>query len=134
MPHPGTVRWKRRKKARPGRSPGLELCDRCAATFPEERAVRGYVADSSSVHPVNDWFDGLRLLTACGPEHLESLRAEYRRRPFVDEELWAAKMTRALTSGPPVLTLEQLACRTGLYEPEIRRAMAWHNARPRYDE
>lgn len=95
--------------------------------------MRGYVADSSSVHPVNDWFDGLRLLTACGPEHLESLRAEYKRRPFVDEELWAAKMTRALTSGPPVLTLEQLACRTGLYEPEIRRAMAWRNARPRYD-
>ncbi|ELS50924.1 hypothetical protein [Streptomyces viridochromogenes] len=120
--------WKRGKGARPARrATPLELCDLCAAAFPEDEAVRGYVPDSSAVHPTNDWFDGLRRVTACGDAHFVVLRDTYRRRPFVEEELWAAKITRVLTSGPPVATMEQLGCRTGLYESEIRRAMAWHN-------
>ncbi|GAA2281413.1 hypothetical protein GCM10010145_60370 [Streptomyces ruber] len=116
--------WKRRKRARPL---PLELCDLCAATFPADEAVREYVPDSSSAHATRDRYDGLRLLTACREEHLEELRETYRRRPFVEEELWAAKITRALTTGPPALTLTQLGCRTGLHAPEIRRAIAWHN-------
>jgi hypothetical protein len=93
--------------------------------------VRGYVPDSSCVHPANDWFDGLRLVTACGQAHFDVVRDEYRLRPFVAEELWAAKITRAMTAGPPVLTLEELGRRTGLHEPQIRRAVAWHNERGR---
>ncbi|MFF5025664.1 hypothetical protein ACFY2J_15785 [Streptomyces collinus] len=76
----------------------------------------------------NDWFDGLRLVTACGPDHFEVLREVYRSRPYTEEELWAAKITRALTHGPPVLSVAELGCRTGLHEPEIRRAIAWHNS------
>lgn len=119
--------WKRRKRARRAVTSPIELCDLCAATFPAGEAVREYVPDSSSAHATRDWCDGLRLLTACREEHLEELREAYRRRPFVQEELWAAKISRALTAGPPALTLTQLACRTGLHAPEIRRAIAWHN-------
>lgn len=107
----------------------LELCDLCAGTFAESEAVRGYVPDSSSVNASNDWFDGLRLITACSEPHFAIMQEIYRYRPFTDEELWAAKITRALTTGPPVLTIEELGCRTGLHVPEIRRAIAWHNAR-----
>lgn len=83
--------------------------------------------DSSSVSLRNDWFDGLRLITACGTEHFAVLRTTYERRPFAQEELWAAKVNRVLTSGPPALTFVELECRTGLDETEIRRAIAWHN-------
>ncbi|MFQ6148094.1 hypothetical protein ACLMNJ_34365 [Streptomyces seoulensis] len=124
--------WKRRKRNRGHRRSaeplGLELCDLCAATFPADRAVRGYVPDSSAAHPTDDWLDGLRPVTACGEAHFAVVRESYRLRPFVQEELWAAKIERVLTAGAPVLTMDQLGCRTGLHDPEIRRAIAWHNA------
>ncbi|MBV7697831.1 hypothetical protein [Streptomyces sp. TRM70350] len=123
--------WKRRKAARSPREDRVELCDVCAAVFPASEAVSGYVPDSSSTHETNDWFDGLRRVTACCDAHFCAIKEKYRRRPFIEEELWAAKITRVLTSGPPVRTVEQLACRTGLGEPEIRRAVAWHNERRR---
>ncbi|MFR0354879.1 hypothetical protein [Streptomyces sediminimaris] len=120
--------WKRKKKtAKPGPALSLELCDLCGQVFPEQEAVSCHVPDSSAADPGNDWFDGLRRLTACSEAHLEVVRERYLRRPYVEEELWAAKINRVLTTGPCVLTLEQLACRTGLHEPEIRRAVAWHN-------
>lgn len=125
--------WKRGKRGRgrgrPVEPTGLELCDLCAATFPADRAVRGYVPDSSAAHPTDDWLDGLRRVAACTEAHFALVRESYRRRPFVPEELWAAKIERALTGGTAVLTMGQLGCRTGLHEPEIRRAIAWHNAR-----
>ncbi|PZT70272.1 hypothetical protein DN402_32620 [Streptomyces sp. SW4] len=125
--------WKRRRtRRRPGRPGPLELCDLCGLTFPADRAVTGYVADSSAAHPDQDWHDGLRRVTACGDAHFELVRESYRHRPFVQEELWAAKLTRELTAGPPALTLEQLGCRTGLDEPQIRRAILWHNEHLRH--
>ncbi|MEW2296309.1 hypothetical protein ABZ719_27060 [Streptomyces sp. NPDC006743] len=120
--------WKRRKRVRSAVPVPLELCDLCALTFPADEAVRGYVPDSSAVHPTEDWFDGLRLVTACGEAHFAAVQERYRHRPFVQEELWAAKIDRALSGGTPVLTMGQLGCRTGLHAPEIRRAIAWHNA------
>lgn len=119
--------WKRGKAARrptPGR---LELCDLCGAAFPEADAVTGYVADSSCAHPRRPWSDGLRRVTGCCADHYEAVREEYRRRPFVQEELWAAKIQRVFARGTRACTLEELGCRTGLDEPEIRRAVAWHN-------
>ncbi|TWD25323.1 hypothetical protein FB570_103107 [Streptomyces sp. T12] len=123
--------WKRKKHDRRSDAPAPELCDLCARTFPPGEAVRGYVADSSAVHPADPLHDGLRRVTACCEAHLEEVRAVYRRRPFVQEELWAGKIGRVLGSGPPVATTD-LACRTGLDEPDIRRAIAWHNERHRH--
>ncbi|MET8568831.1 hypothetical protein [Streptomyces sp. NPDC004783] len=118
---------KRRKGRRAARAVPTELCDLCAKVFPKDEAVRGYVPDSSAAHATNEWFDGLRLITACCDDHFDVVKEGYQDRPFVDEELWAAKLTRALSKGPPALSVEQLACRTGLQEPQIRRAIAWHN-------
>jgi hypothetical protein len=123
--------WKREKHVKRSEPRPLELCDLCARTFPADEAVRGCVPDSSSVHPTQDWFDGLRRVTACGEAHLGVIREAYARRPFVEEELWAAKIARVMMSGPPVVTMVRLACRTGLHEPDIRRALAWHNERRR---
>ncbi|WP_225840224.1 hypothetical protein [Streptomyces sp. NK08204] len=124
-------KWKRERERETAGQVRPELCDLCATAFPENEAVRGYVPDSSCVSSRNDWFDGLRLITACAHDHFAVLQRIYRCRPFVLEELWGAKITRALTAGPPVLTVVELACRTGLHEPEIRRAIAWHNERRR---
>ncbi|MEU3949744.1 helix-turn-helix domain-containing protein [Streptomyces sp. NPDC029526] len=126
--------WKRaRRGGRPHRDtvPPVELCDLCAATFPADRAVHCLVPDSSCVQERGGRADGLRLLTACGEGHLEELREDYRRRPFVEEELWAAKVAQVLGTGPRALTVEELARRTGLHEPEIHRAVVWHNRRLR---
>jgi hypothetical protein len=121
--------WKRAKKAgHRGRTLPLELCDLCGHVFPEEEAVRGCAPDSSAADPRHGWSDGLRRITACSEAHLAVVLERYRHRPFVQEELWAAKIDRELTSGPHLLTMEQLSCRTGLHEPELRRAIAWHNA------
>ncbi|MEU0112601.1 hypothetical protein ABZ137_02450 [Streptomyces bobili] len=121
--------WLRRTRSRRLRVSPVTLCDLCAMVLPADEAVWEYVPDSSAAHPTLDWWDGLRLLTACGEPHLGRLREEYRRRPFVQEELWAAKIGQALAGGSPALTLVQLACRTGLHEPEIRRAIVWHKRR-----
>ncbi|MGV9846600.1 hypothetical protein ACWDUB_31520 [Streptomyces fungicidicus] len=123
--------WKRGKHARRSSTPALELCDLCARTFPADEAVTGHVADSSSVHPTRDRYDGLRRVTACCEAHLGVIREAYGRRPFVQEELWAGKIARVMASGPPVVGMERLARRTGLHEADIRRAIAWHNERRR---
>ncbi|WP_446035023.1 hypothetical protein [Streptomyces olivaceus] len=125
--------WKRkgRKGRRTERPVPTELCDLCARVFPEDESVSGYVPDSSAVHATNEWFDGLRLVTTCSDDHFDVIKKGYGDRPFVDEELWAAKLTRALTTGPPALSLDQLGSRTGLRERQIRAAIAWHNERLR---
>ena len=125
--------WKRkgRKGRRAAKPVPMELCDLCARIFPEDEAVRGYVPDSSAAHATKEWFDGLRLITTCCDDHFDVIKDGYAHRPFVDEELWAAKLTRALTTGPTALSMDQLGCRTGLQEPQIRAAIAWHNERMR---
>ncbi|MFG3251215.1 hypothetical protein [Streptomyces sp. NPDC048187] len=125
--------WKRkgRKGRRTAEPVPVELCDLCAGVFPESESVTGYVPDSSAAHAVNEHVDGLRLLTTCSDEHFDVLKEGYAQRPFVDEELWAAKLTRVLTAGPQALSLDQLGCRTGLQESQIRAGIAWHNERMR---
>ncbi|MFH8974829.1 hypothetical protein [Streptomyces sp. NPDC017890] len=125
--------WKRksRKDRRTAKTVPMELCDLCARVFPENESVTGYVPDSSAAHAIHVWADGLRLITACCDDHFDVVKAGYANRPFVEEELWAAKLTRTLTAGPEALSMEQLGCRTGLQEPQIRAAIAWHNERMR---
>jgi len=122
------VRKRRKRNLRPVQPIPLARCDLCARAVPKREAVRGCVPDSSCAHAYNPWFDGLRRITACCDAHREVIRQRCLRRPYVLEELWAAKIALALTDGAPVLSMEQLGCRTGLHEPEIRRAVAWRNA------
>ncbi|MET9160840.1 hypothetical protein ABZX56_24175 [Streptomyces parvulus] len=124
--------WKRKgRKDRAPRPVPVELCDLCARVFPQDESVTGYVPDSSAVQAAQERFDGLRLITACSDGHFDVIKEGYTHRPFVEEELWAGKLTRVLAEGPPALSMDQLGCRTGLQEPQIRAAIAWHNERLR---
>ncbi|MGW8064071.1 hypothetical protein ACVV2G_17805 [Streptomyces ziwulingensis] len=125
--------WKRkgRKSRRTAQPVPVELCDLCARVFPENESVSGYVPDSSAAHAADACLDGLRRIIACCDDHFDVIKDGYAHRPFVTEELWAAKLARALTTGAPALSMDQLGCRTGLEEPQIRAAIAWHNERMR---
>jgi hypothetical protein len=116
-----------RNRETPGERALPELCDFCGAAIVSGVPLYGYVADSSAVHPQKEWLDGLRAIAACSAEHLAGLRDQYRQRPFVEEELWAGKISRALDRCPQGLTVEELGQRTGLTLSDIRRAIAWHN-------
>lgn len=102
-----------------------ELCDACGMVITDDSALYGLAPDSSRTHPVDPTLDGQRILTACSPEHLADLQREYAARPFIDEELWAGKITRALGEGP--LKPFALAKATGLTLGQIHRAVAWRN-------
>jgi len=58
------------------------------------------VKDSSAIHAVDPKFDGKRMVVACSPEHLRELAGQYKRRPFVEAELWAGKIDRAMLQHP----------------------------------
>ncbi|WP_407548071.1 hypothetical protein QOM21_03585 [Streptomyces sp. Pv4-95] len=107
------------------------LCDVCGAVITDHSEVHARVPDSSVVHPDDPELDGWRPLTACSAAHLAELRDEYERRPYIDEEQWAGKMSRALDRHPDGLTFEQMAAITGLTRGQLDRAFAWHNLRVR---
>ncbi|MGW8375055.1 hypothetical protein [Streptomyces sp. ODS28] len=113
-----------------GSEQAADICDFCGQLLGGD-ACLDLVPDSSAVHAHDPAKDGLRLVVACSAGHLEELREEYRRRPFLDEELFAGKITRALRAHPQGLSRRRLARLTGLRPAEIERAMAWKNARIR---
>lgn len=73
--------------------PTPELCDWCGAV----------VADGTAV------YDGKRLVTACGAEHMAQLQRQYQARPWLEVEQWAGKVQRAMHAGGGRLSAAQLA-------------------------
>lgn len=108
-----------------------EQCDLCGATISSGSGVYARVQDSSVVHGSDPALDGQRFLTACSPDHLGELQERYRRRPFVNEELWVGKVGRALREHPFGMSEEQLVEATGLNLLQIGRAVAWKKERTR---
>ncbi|MCQ4079726.1 hypothetical protein NGB36_03730 [Streptomyces sp. RB6PN25] len=106
-----------------------ELCDLCGAVICNDAQVYALVPDSSAIHSVDARLDGVRMVTACSPDHLAELQENYRLRPFVDEELWVGKIARALNEHAAGLTLERLAEMTRLSLVQIDRAVVWQNQR-----
>ncbi len=105
----------------------VELCDVCGLLVAEDEAYLSVVADSSATATEGgELMDGERLLTACSWEHLEYLVLAYEQRPFVWEELWAAKMLDALRQYGPRLTTVQLAAASGLTPAQLDHARTWH--------
>ncbi len=105
--------------------PGLpDICDLCHQAFPAGEGVYGRVRDSSWADPADPEHDGRRPITACGTAHLADLQQRYLHRPFVNEELWAAKIDRAQTQHPH-LSQEQLAKETGLNLLQLEAAARW---------
>ncbi|WP_277436209.1 hypothetical protein [Streptomyces sp. SPB162] len=104
----------------------VELCDWCGRLW-YDGGVLAIVRDSSAVHATDPAKDGMRLLVACGGEHLGALLERYRQRPFVEEELWSWQIVRALSAAPHDMTVEELSPVTGLTTPQIHRALAWRD-------
>lgn len=107
--------------------PPPKPCAWCGMAISDGTEINGMAPDSSVTHADNPACDGKRFLTACSREHLVALQEHYRHRPFVEEELWAGKIARALDS-PHVLTAEDLEKVTGLSRQQIQRSVAWLEA------
>ena len=65
------------------------------------------------------------FVVACSPPHLDAVRSEYEARPFVSEELWAAKVRRARDMADRPLTDEESAIKAGLTVEQVHRARIW---------
>jgi hypothetical protein len=104
------------------------LCDTCGALLVDGTAMYASLPDSSAIHPSDPDADGQRVVAACCAEHLAVLCDEYAHRPFVQEELWAGKIDRALqAAGGKALPPAQLATATGLTHEQIQWAIRWRN-------
>ncbi|MFF2350960.1 hypothetical protein ACFVVL_14375 [Kitasatospora sp. NPDC058115] len=110
---------------------GYDLCDHCGRVLHDEELLGALVPDSSAVHAHDPGLDGRRVVTACSSDHLAALIAEYRNRPFVHEEQWAAKVCRTLADCDEPVPLGLVAALSGLSEHQAQRGVDWHNARAR---
>lgn len=79
--------------------------------------------DSSAIHTVESKYDGKRLRVRCSREHLAELAEQYKRRPFVDAELWAGKIARVLRQHPESISIRESA----LTHEQIQRGVMWQN-------
>ncbi|THA75421.1 hypothetical protein [Streptomyces sp. A0592] len=102
-----------------------EVCDLCQQAIAPGQGVGQNYRDSSFAHPVDHHRDGIRRLRACRPGHLLELQQGYRRRPFTDEELWAAKIERVMRRYPQGTSLENLAVESGLSMFQVEAATVW---------
>lgn len=107
--------------------PQPELCDLCGTVVSDRSEWYALVPDSSSIHAADAKFDGKRMVVGCTKEHLAELIGQYKRRPFVDAELWAGKIARALQKYEGRINEEDLAEETGLTPDQIEAGVMWQN-------
>ncbi|MBK6017593.1 hypothetical protein [Streptomyces sp. MBT53] len=107
--------------------PQPELCDQCGAMIDDGSELYAVVRDSSVIHAHDPKLDGGRMIVACSPEHLRDLQKQYRKRPFIDAELWAGKIYRAMDAHPDGLSREELEEETGLTPAQIELGVLWQN-------
>jgi hypothetical protein len=104
-----------------------DVCDLCGTAIADRTEYCAFVRDSSAIY----WHDpvraGRRMVVACSPDHLDQLIEKYRRRPFVEAELWAGKMARAMFWHSGEAGEEELGAETGLSPEQIRQAVAWRD-------
>jgi hypothetical protein len=106
-----------------------ELCDLCGVLVTNGTERYAFVPDSSVIHPSDPALDGERLVVACCADHMGRLRVEAAARPFVEAELWARKLLRAVEdageAGRTGVSVEELRQATGLTGEQIRTAVEW---------
>ncbi|MGW2543152.1 hypothetical protein ACWC5I_20320 [Kitasatospora sp. NPDC001574] len=86
------------------------------------------MADFSVVHSRDPGLDGRRMLTACSREHLDALVGWNEVRPFIEAELFAGKIARAMVGHPDDrISAEDLAEETGLAPVQIGLGVLWQN-------
>ncbi|SHL56983.1 hypothetical protein MOV08_20610 [Streptomyces yunnanensis] len=103
------------------------LCDLCGTVISDGTEWYAVVPDSSSIHAVDAKFDGKRVVVGCTKEHLAELVEQYEHRPFVQSELWAGKIARAVEKHRGRISKEVLAGETGLTPEQIAEGVAWEN-------
>ncbi|MFD0277240.1 hypothetical protein ACFVHB_25495 [Kitasatospora sp. NPDC127111] len=108
-----------------------DLCDQCGRIVADDDLLSALVPDSSALSATDPSMDGKRVLTACSVDHLAALVEQYRLRPFVPEEQWAAKVCRALAACDEPVPLGLVAELSGLSEQQAEQGVEWHNARAR---
>jgi hypothetical protein len=104
----------------------VDLCDQCG-TQVDDNQILALVDDSSAVHAVNPDFDGRRMVTACSPECLRILQAQYAARPWLEVEQWQGKVWRAMEDYGGHATPEQLVEATGLNPAQVDLGVLYHN-------
>ncbi|MGX5185744.1 hypothetical protein ACWKT5_23705 [Streptomyces avermitilis] len=104
-----------------------ELCDLCGAVVADATEWYSVVQDSSVVHSVDPRLDGRRMVVGCSREHLTQLIEQYKDRPFVDAELWAGKISRAIDTHGGRISSEELTAETGLTEAQVKLGVLWQN-------
>lgn len=67
------------------------------------------------------------MVVGCTKEHLADLVEQYKRRPFIEAELWAGKIARALQKYEGRINEEDLAEETGLTPDQIEAGVTWQN-------
>ncbi|MGN5381163.1 hypothetical protein ACQ4WX_40585 [Streptomyces lasalocidi] len=102
-----------------------ELCGLCGEEISGQAEVHAAVPDSSVIHGYDPKMDGKRWLTACSREHLAALVDVYAQRPFVDAELWAGKIGRAVEAHRGRISPEELAEETGLTQAQVEVGQSW---------
>ncbi|MCX4404195.1 hypothetical protein OG840_21365 [Streptomyces sp. NBC_01764] len=102
-----------------------ELCDLCGEEISDDTEVYALVPDSSAIHGHDPKLDGKQRLTACSSEHMAALVDAYEQRPFVDAELWAGKIGRAIEAHRARISPEELAEETRLTQAQIELGMLW---------
>ncbi|MDR3082508.1 MAG: hypothetical protein LBV60_16555 [Streptomyces sp.] len=104
-----------------------ELCDLCGAVVVDSTELYAVVPDSSVVHSFDPQFDGKRMVVGCSREHLAELVGQYEHRPFIDAELWAGKIGRAIETHDGKISPAEIAEETGLTEAQIELGVLWQN-------
>ncbi|WP_410583936.1 hypothetical protein [Amycolatopsis sp. lyj-108] len=109
-----------------------ELCDYCGTVISDETELYAFVPDSSAIHAHDPRLDGKRLVSACTPKHLRAITEQYHQRPFIDAELWAGQVLRAVNANPGKRIDDALLTElTGLTVEQIHAGITWHNERAR---
>lgn len=117
-----------------GTGPLAEGCDQCGRPMEPELyegdgPLMAVLPDSSAVYEARPQYDGRRMVVVCSAACLRTIKERYRRRPFVPAELWAARITRAVTARPRGITPRDLQRETGLTPAQILAGFDWWEAR-----
>lgn len=111
------------------RSDTPEVCDLCGVLIADGTERYGFVPDSSVTHAIEPAWDGRRMVVACSGDHTRQLHAQAAARPYVDAELWAGKVLRAMQEARRAdrfeVSVEELQDATGLSPEQVRAAVQW---------
>ncbi|MER6067999.1 hypothetical protein ABT187_03880 [Streptomyces sp. NPDC001817] len=115
--------------------PILESCDGCGrmmelgSLYEGDAPLLGTFPDSSACMSSAPANDGKRMVMVCSYTRMDEVAERFRQRPFVEEELWAGKIFRAVEAAGRALDPREPERRTGLAPWQILAAATGPTAR-----